>query len=89
MYSRFSLWRTECAASAKEAVRQLQTLGVQPVMITGDAEAVAATVARELGLERFHARVLPQDKAEHRAETQAGRGTRRSSATASTTRLRC
>ena len=51
-------------ASAKEAVRQLQTLGVQPVMITGDAEAVAATVARELGLERFHARVLPQDKAD-------------------------
>ena len=51
-------------SSAKEAVRQLQTLGVQPVMITGDAEAVAATVARELGLERFHARVLPQDKAD-------------------------
>ena len=50
--------------SAKEAVRQLQERGVQPVMITGDAEAVAATVARELGLERFHARVLPQDKAD-------------------------
>ncbi len=51
-------------ASAKEAVRQLQKLGVEPVMISGDAEAVVATVARELGLERFHARVLPQDKAD-------------------------
>ena len=51
-------------SSAKEAVQQLQKLGVQPVMITGDAEAVAATVAHELGLKRFHARVLPQDKAD-------------------------
>jgi P-type Cu2+ transporter len=33
------------------------------VMITGDAEAVAATVATELGIERYYARVLPQDKA--------------------------
>jgi Cu2+-exporting ATPase len=50
--------------SAKEAVKQLRERGVQPVMITGDAEAVAQAVARELGLERFHARVLPRDKAE-------------------------
>jgi Cu2+-exporting ATPase len=49
--------------SAKEAVRALRELGVQPVMITGDAEAVARTVASELGIERYHARVLPQDKA--------------------------
>lgn len=33
-------------------------------MITGDAVAVAETVANELGIERFHARVLPGDKAE-------------------------
>ena len=37
-------------------------------MITGDAEAVAKTVAADLGLERFHARVLPQDKARLVAE---------------------
>ena len=49
--------------SAKEAVRVLKELGVQPVMITGDAEAVARTVANELGIARYHARVLPQDKA--------------------------
>lgn len=49
---------------AKEAVRALKEVGVTPVMITGDAEAVARTVAGELGIERYHARVLPQDKAE-------------------------
>jgi P-type Cu2+ transporter len=32
-------------------------------MITGDAEAVAKTVAQDLHLDRYYARVLPQDKA--------------------------
>lgn len=50
--------------SARRAVQQLQTAGVEVVMITGDAEAVARTVSAELGIQRFHARVLPQDKAE-------------------------
>ncbi|SDE81318.1 Cu2+-exporting ATPase [Thermus arciformis] len=49
--------------SAKEAVQRLKAMGLTPVMITGDAEAVAKTVAQELGIERYHARVLPQDKA--------------------------
>ena len=49
--------------SARETVRALKAMGVEPVMITGDAEAVAKTVAAELGIERYHARVLPQDKA--------------------------
>ncbi|MEA5452587.1 heavy metal translocating P-type ATPase [Leptolyngbya sp. CCNP1308] len=50
-------------ASAREAVKNLQTMGVQVVMITGDAEAVAKTVAEELHIDRYYARVLPQDKA--------------------------
>ena len=49
--------------SAKTTVAALKNMGVEPVMITGDAEAVAKTVAKELGIERYHARVLPQDKA--------------------------
>lgn len=49
--------------SAKEAVQRLKAMGLTPVMITGDAEAVAKTVAQELGIQRYHARVLPQDKA--------------------------
>jgi Cu2+-exporting ATPase len=38
-------------------------MGVTPVMITGDAEAVARTVAAELGIVRYYARVLPDEKA--------------------------
>mgnify|MGYP006390127575 FL=1 len=49
--------------SAKEAIRRLKAMGITPVMLTGDAEAVARTVAQELGIERYHARVLPEDKA--------------------------
>lgn len=49
--------------SARQAMYRLAEMGVQPVMITGDAESVARTVAGELGIQRFHARVLPQDKA--------------------------
>jgi Cu2+-exporting ATPase len=49
--------------SARAAVRRLRAMSVEPVMITGDAVAVARTVASELGIERFHARVLPEDKA--------------------------
>jgi Cu2+-exporting ATPase len=48
---------------AKTAVDRLQKMGLEVVMITGDAEAVAKTVADELGIDRYYARVLPQDKA--------------------------
>ncbi len=49
--------------SARRAVERLLALGVEPVMITGDAEAVAREVAAALGIRRFHARVLPGEKA--------------------------
>ncbi len=48
---------------ARTAIARLREAGVEPVMITGDAEAVARTVAGDLGIDRFHARVLPGDKA--------------------------
>jgi Cu2+-exporting ATPase len=48
--------------TARDAVAALKAAGVEPVMITGDSEAVARTVAAELGIERVHARVLPADK---------------------------
>jgi Cu2+-exporting ATPase len=57
-------------ASARDAVDRLHVAGIDAVMITGDASAVAATVAEELGIDRYHARVLPQDKARIVAELQ-------------------
>jgi len=51
-------------ASARDTVERLRRVGITTVMVTGDAEAVAATVAGELGIDRYYARVLPQEKAE-------------------------
>ena len=47
-------------------------MDVQVVMITGDAEAVAKTVAADLHIDRYYARVLPQDKASliHRLKSE-------------------
>ena len=48
---------------ARTAVRRLQEMDIQVVMITGDAQTVAKTVATDLGINRYCARVLAQDKA--------------------------
>ena len=45
------------------AVRRLSSLGIEVVMLTGDNPATAAAIAREAGLARFEANVLPADKA--------------------------
>lgn len=48
---------------AKEAVGALRRLGVRQLsMLTGDGEQAASAVAANLGLDSFHARLLPQDK---------------------------
>jgi len=48
--------------AAKKAVSQLKSLGVEPVMITGDNQATAAHIAKQVGIDTFHAQVLPEDK---------------------------
>ncbi|KRB38602.1 heavy metal translocating P-type ATPase [Microbacterium sp. Root180] len=44
------------------AVAQLRSLGLRTILLTGDAEAVAHTVAAAVGIEEVVAEVLPQDK---------------------------
>lgn len=48
--------------SARTTVDRLHEMDIQAVMITGDAEAVAQAVAQDLGIDRYYARVLPEDK---------------------------
>ncbi|MEU9518764.1 heavy metal translocating P-type ATPase [Streptomyces sp. NPDC048224] len=50
--------------TSPEAITRLRALGLTPMLLTGDNEAVAASVAREVGIDAEHvvAEVLPQDK---------------------------
>ena len=49
-------------ASTAQAVGDLAAMGLDIVMLTGDAEGTAQAVARELGIAQVHAQVLPEDK---------------------------
>jgi Cu2+-exporting ATPase len=53
-----------------EAVRRLHAQGLQVVMLTGDARAVAEAVGRELGIDTIYAQVLPEQKVERIRELQ-------------------
>lgn len=48
---------------SQEAVDRLHALGIEVAMMTGDSQAVADTVARELGIDTVFAQVLPEEKA--------------------------
>ncbi len=48
--------------SSAEAVSLLKRLGLTPIMVTGDNEAVARAVAAQVGIDEVVAGVLPQDK---------------------------
>lgn len=49
--------------NSKEAVEAFRRMGLDVVMMTGDNKRTAKAVAKELGIERVLAEVLPQDKA--------------------------
>ncbi|MRH28818.1 heavy metal translocating P-type ATPase [Microbacterium sp. SYP-A9085] len=48
--------------TSSEAIRGLNALGLTPVLLTGDNEAVARRIAAEVGIDQVHAEVLPADK---------------------------
>ncbi|MFD0063850.1 heavy metal translocating P-type ATPase [Streptomyces sp. NPDC056690] len=48
--------------TSAEAVRRLRGLGLTPILLTGDNEAVARSVAAEAGIDEVIAEVMPQDK---------------------------
>ena len=60
--------RPESAA----AVQQLHRMGLRVAMITGDAQAVAESVARRIGIDEVAAQVLPADKADAVKRFEAG-----------------
>ncbi|WP_285729382.1 heavy metal translocating P-type ATPase [Nocardiopsis sp. ATB16-24] len=48
--------------TSAQAVRRLRELGLKPVLLTGDNETVARSVADEVGVDEVIAEVLPEDK---------------------------
>ncbi|MBS1487136.1 MAG: copper-translocating P-type ATPase [Bacteroidetes bacterium] len=54
----------------QEAIRQLQQMGVELYMLTGDNEATAKAIAHQTGLLHYKAEVLPQHKADFIKELQ-------------------
>jgi Cu+-exporting ATPase len=61
--------------SARTAVEKLNALGIRSIMITGDNEGTARSVAQAVGIEVFHAQVLPSDKAALVAALKVKHGT--------------
>ena len=57
--------------TSAEAIADLHSLGLETVMVTGDNQATAEAIARQLGIERLIAGVLPHEKAAEVERLQA------------------
>ncbi len=55
---------------SKPAIDRLHEMGVEVAMLTGDSQAVAKSVAEELGIDQYFAEVLPEDKDQKVTELQ-------------------
>ncbi len=66
--------RDEPKASAKGAVTALKDMGLDVGMITGDNEATAVAIGKEVGIERVLSGVLPGDKAKEIERLRGDKG---------------
>lgn len=57
-------------ATSVEAIKQMQEMGIELYMLTGDNEATAKAIAEQTGIRHFKAEVLPQHKADFVKELQ-------------------
>jgi P-type Cu+ transporter len=56
--------------SSKQAIKALIDLGIEPVIATGDNEKTAEVITKEVGIEKYYARVQPKEKLEIIAKLQ-------------------
>lgn len=72
-YEGHALLGDELKSGAKELIEGLKNARINTLMLTGDNEMSAKAVANELGIDRFHAGLLPEQKLEL-LECELGRG---------------
>ncbi|MDE3058112.1 MAG: copper-translocating P-type ATPase [Bacteroidota bacterium] len=56
--------------SSKSAIHSLKKIGIETVMLTGDTQSAAQSIARQIGIDRVVAEVLPDEKADRIKELQ-------------------
>jgi Cu+-exporting ATPase len=56
---------------SRDAIKRLQAQGIHVVMLTGDNQATAEVVARDVGVDEVIAEVMPEDKVNKVSELQA------------------
>lgn len=57
-------------ASSGDAIKSIKSIGIEPIMLTGDNEATAKLVANEVGIDQYKASMLPSDKAQYIEQLQ-------------------
>jgi Cu2+-exporting ATPase len=67
-------FQDQLRADAQETVQALQNLGLEVILLSGDREAVVASIASQLGISDYRAGVLPAEKARIISELQEKQG---------------
>jgi P-type Cu+ transporter len=63
----------ELRPTSKAAVARLKSMHIEPVILSGDSQAAVEAIAAELGIARWRAGVLPEEKASEVKKLQDGR----------------
>lgn len=58
-------FRDTIREEARDFVKKIRSLGIKIIMLTGDNEEVAESIAKDIGISEFRARISPEEKAKH------------------------